>query len=674
MANKGTADNGFHCDNPAHGDHGNAQENEIHRLVHIGMEHTETGRLQRAEETFRRVLALAQAQGFPQWEAQAWYSLGVVLDRSGKYREAVPLFERGLVLFSERGPIRMEVGCSIFLANMLTKTGDAARAFPILQHALEQAEKGLSTGTLPPDEYAYELYGLYREFGRAYRGKAQFLLAEAQDDLRPKSESERLYEEAQAMYQQAHAMYQQALRLDVLYAGVREESALYQDILNLFLEQGDIEEARTFGEHALKRFDPADDDDRLALAEVLFQLGIICLQACDFANSLRHSLQSYEYFSQGGRSTVARLGDQEADLAFFGRLFVNIGSAYAGLAGSFENIVAALAYWRSGQMLLEQVGAPDVTVPRENIAGLKQVCGEQIGPGAFTSVWEASEPLCQQMLAGTSLQEDAWVNPFPPVTPTNPQPGRSARPGSRGEARQLMKETLAPFHRECARLLRLGQRALNRKNYRLASRHFGAAMEEDVMDETPATFYYAMTCLYLGELTEATEIFGGDRAHREDAVASLLLYEWCQMCRHPTPAAYIEWNRGEFDELEEGEDPLVSLERMAEDHEAESATEVFAAVMQLVRGDGQACLVRLVETESKWGSEPMPWLALFWLGMAYASLGQSERGQSAIEDALAKGMPPLLLSPLRWLDAEKSAFVTPLLLSYDLPYLQTTAE
>jgi hypothetical protein len=62
------------------------------------------------------------------------------------------------------------------------------------------------------------------------------------------------------------------------------------------------------------------------------------------------------------------------------------------------------------------------------------------------------------------------------------------------------------------------------------------------------------------------------------------------------------------------------------------------------------------------------------MGMSYAWLGHVERGQVAIEDALTNGMPSLLLGPLLWLDPEKNAFVTPLLLSNDHPILKTTAE
>jgi tetratricopeptide (TPR) repeat protein len=50
------------------------------------------------------------------------------------------------------------------------------------------------------------------------------------------------------------------------------------------------------------------------------------------------------------------------------------------------------------------------------------------------------------------------------------------------------------------------------------------------------------------------------------------------------------------------------------------------------------------------------WDAHFWLGMTYAMLDQEEEAQMAIEDALAREMPPILLKPLGWLEQEKPAW------------------
>src|SRR3989442_308531 len=80
---------------------------------------------------------------------------------------------------------------------------------------LEQSETGLAKGALPREEYHYGRFGLAHELGRAYRGMGQL--------------------------EQAEAAYHEALSLEPLYASPRERSALYQDILLLYQESGDLD-------------------------------------------------------------------------------------------------------------------------------------------------------------------------------------------------------------------------------------------------------------------------------------------------------------------------------------------------------------------------------------------------------------------------------------------------
>ena len=149
------------CDDPSHV-HLTAQENQVHRLIHQGMDATEQGQLANAQAIFAQSLQLARTYTLPQWEAQSLFSHGVILDRAGQYTEAIPWFEQALVLFQTHGPIRMFLSGSIFLANMLTKTGDPERSLPILQQVKQQADHGLEMGEVPADEYEYEVYCLYR--------------------------------------------------------------------------------------------------------------------------------------------------------------------------------------------------------------------------------------------------------------------------------------------------------------------------------------------------------------------------------------------------------------------------------------------------------------------------------------------------------------------------------
>jgi tetratricopeptide (TPR) repeat protein len=64
------------------------------------------------------------------------------------------------------------------------------------------------------------------------------------------------------------------------------------------------------------------------------------------------------------------------------------------------------------------------------------------------------------------------------------------------------------------------------------------------------------------------------------------------------------------------------------------------------------------------------WDIHFWKGMAYISLDQEEEAMVAIERALELGLPPILLTPLRWFERDRTDFyqkyVVPLMARYDL--------
>lgn len=344
----------------------------MHRLIHQGMDATEQGQLVEAQAIFAQALQLARTHALPQWEAQALFSHGVTLDRAGQYTDAIPWFEQALALFQAHGPLRMILSVSIFLANMLTKTGDPERALPILQQAKHQADSGLETGVLPPDEHEYEVYGLYRELGKAYLEVGQV--------------------------REAQSMYQQALALDPLYAGAQETSALYQDIIALHVQRGSLSEALAFGEQVLGTLDPSFARDLEILADVTFQLGLLCLQTHRSRTAVRYSQSAFQHMQHMRVKKPSRASSPQT-VAFLGRTCVNIGSGYGGTASSRAHYATILAYWRCGEDLLTQAEAEDVVVPRDNIAGLKRLCIQQMGSGAFEQVWQASSPLYQEIQA-----------------------------------------------------------------------------------------------------------------------------------------------------------------------------------------------------------------------------------------------------------------------------------
>lgn len=359
------------CDDPSHA-HLSAEEDQVHRLIHQGMDATEQGELTRAQAIFEQALHLARAHALPQWEAQSLFSHGVTLDRAGCYTEAIPWFEQALALFQAHGTLRMVITVSIFLANMLNKTGDPEHALPILQQAKQQADQGLETGDLPPDEHEYEVYGLYRELGRAYL------------EVGNSREAER--------------SYQQALDLDPLYAGAQETSALYQDIIALQWQQGSLADALAFGEQVLARLDPSSAYALEYLADVTFQLGLLCLQTHRYRTAVRYSQLAFQHMQQLRVKQLTEASSPQT-MTFLGRTCVNIGSGYGGTASCLADYATILAYWRSGEELLGQTEAEDVVVPRNNIAGLKRLCVQQMGDGASERVWQESLSLHQEIQA-----------------------------------------------------------------------------------------------------------------------------------------------------------------------------------------------------------------------------------------------------------------------------------
>jgi hypothetical protein len=56
--------------------------------------------------------------------------------------------------------------------------------------------------------------------------------------------------------------------------------------------------------------------------------------------------------------------------------------------------------------------------------------------------------------------------------------------------------------------------------------------------------------------------------------------------------------------------------------------------------------------------------------MVYASLGQDQEAREAIEMAISKDLPPILLSPLCWLEQDRPEFyaeyMVPLLARFDM--------
>ncbi len=65
-----------------------------------------------------------------------------------------------------------------------------------------------------------------------------------------------------------------------------------------------------------------------------------------------------------------------------------------------------------------------------------------------------------------------------------------------------------------------------------------------------------------------------------------------------------------------------------------------------MNGDLQKALDKLRQSIE---SYPGFWDAYFWKGVIHAQLGGNDEAMKNIKQSLDRGMPPVLLSPLRWL-------------------------
>ncbi len=83
----------------------------------------------------------------------------------------------------------------------------------------------------------------------------------------------------------------------------------------------------------------------------------------------------------------------------------------------------------------------------------------------------------------------------------------------------------------------------------------------------------------------------------------------------------------------------------------------------------EAFELALAEVEQAIALQPESWDAYFWRSMAYVSLGWDSEAQAVLDKALALGLPPVLLAPLRWLEQARPDFyqqyAVPLLSRYE---------
>ena len=231
---------------------------------------------------------------------------------------------------------------------------------------------------------------------------------------------------------------------------------------------------------------------------------------------------------------------------------------------------------------------------------------------------------------------------------------------------------------ESERLILEGQRALHKKIYWEAQEKFALAVVDfDSPIQTSARFWYGLSCLWMGELVEAGIAFG-EIADESDiaraGVVARILTQWCDLCHCSSREEYWRDLRDLYGS--ESEEDLFEVLSLSEEDVVRGGAEgvLQAGLLSVVKEDYQSCLRLFAQVDVN-GHRCSPWIRDFWLAMSQAVHGEEEQATSLVYSALASGMPPVLLGPLRWLKTthpDPSSWyhriVRPLFVFYDSLY------
>ena len=502
----------------------------------------------------------------------------------------------------------MTASIGVFLARVHNKTGQHEKAFSTLKQVLQWIKSGIETKQIS----FYPLFEAYHELGHTY--------------------------EALELFQEARRSFEDALSLarDVQSAG--DEQTIISDLIDLHLDTGEVTCALELGEQAIVETDVSKSAPFAFLAAVSYNMGRAYAASEEWELSIDRTRAAYTYHKWDQAASSPSHGKKAQDAsAFIGRILVNIGTSYSGLgnaARTTDFMAATIAHWRMGEAYLARAGAPDVEVPRRNLALTQQHFSSRT---ACQALLRASEPLFQSLrteLEGTTLAEE--------------------------RERSIAK----------------GKHALLRKQYAEASEQFMQALQHDPLDLSPARHWHAytrlFTCHWLRDLVEIAECFEMDsQGVRDVAMTSLLFAEWCKMAQHPTVHAYLAATRAAL-KLTPSEDPVERLEKLAQKHTNRPEALIYTAMMHYLRGNHEKCLNLLAGNVLD--TPRLTWCRAFWQAMTFATYEQ-EKARTLIEEALTKGMPPTLLGPLRWLKANDETttsffrlVVRPLFIHDSLPY------
>lgn len=151
------------------------------------------------------------------------------------------------------------------------------------------------------------------------------------------------------------------------------------------------------------------------------------------------------------------------------------------------------------------------------------------------------------------------------------------------------------------------------------------------------------------------------------------MYLWCQMGESSTLADYLEHER-KLLALTPDDDLLMAFLEIGNQLEGAAESLLYHAVLAYLHGEPQDCLDSLASVQRSQASIPS-WMVMFWQVMAYTALEMDSEAQAALGAALAEGVPPILLLPLRWFKQTRPDFFDvafrPSFLVHHLPYRES---
>jgi tetratricopeptide (TPR) repeat protein len=235
-----------------------------------------------------------------------------------------------------------------------------------LQRAQRHASAQASEGRIAPEEWEGLRFALLRALGLA--------------------------SQIEGRLDRALRAYQQAQQCDVAAVGLLEHASLFAPLLQLYADLGQVDTALTAGQAWLEQLSPTDPEALLVFVELSFELGLLCSEWERHPEAVRAYKASYAAWYRL-RAQVDEAARAEESLAFVGKLLANIGTAYLHQQAFRE----AVAYLRCGQELLDREGDEEASIPRQNLALLRQLLHDH---GQFEQAWRAGERLYAQLRAG----------------------------------------------------------------------------------------------------------------------------------------------------------------------------------------------------------------------------------------------------------------------------------